>query len=111
MDEMTTREQADEVLNGGSALLFKHNTTCPISANAHREMDAFLAGGAGMPVYLVDIHAAKEVSGYIAERTGVEHQSPQVILVRDGKPAWSAALFDITADALRDNVGGAGATG
>ncbi|HEX2202579.1 MAG TPA: bacillithiol system redox-active protein YtxJ [Longimicrobium sp.] len=111
MDEMTTREQADQVLDGGAALLFKHNTTCPISANAHREMDAFLAEGAGMPVYRVDIHAARDVSGYIAERTGVEHQSPQVIVVRGGKAAWSAALFDITADALREHVGSAGATG
>ena len=109
MEPLTSREQADAAFSEDQALLFKHNTDCPISANAHREMESFLSGGAAMPVYLIDIHAGRDVSDYVEERTGVSHESPQVILLRGGEPAWHASRFDITATALRDNVGGPGA--
>ncbi len=40
----------------------------------------------------------------VAERTGVAHESPQVIVVRDGRVAWSAAHFAITAGAVAQAV-------
>ncbi len=105
MNELSTREEADALFQEGEVILFKHNTTCPISANAHREMESFTSGGAGMPVHLIDILAHRDVSDHVAERTGITHESPQVIVLRDGKPAWNASLFDITAAALREQVG------
>lgn len=108
MKDLTTRDQADTVFGEGEAILFKHNTDCPISASAHREMESFLSGGERPPVYVIDIHASRDVSDYLEEKTGITHESPQVILVRDGRPAWHASRFDITAAALRENVGGEG---
>jgi bacillithiol system protein YtxJ len=87
-------------------LLFKHSTTCPISAHAHREMSR-LDAGAAQSVSLVVVQTARPVSNEIAARTGVRHESPQAILLRRGKPVWTASHYDITAAeverAVREN--------
>lgn len=105
MREMTSRQDADAAMGEETALVFKHSTRCPISANARREMDALLSGGEPVPVYMVDVNDQREVSDYLAERTGVAHQSPQVIVLRGGKAGWHADRFDITAQAVRESLG------
>jgi bacillithiol system protein YtxJ len=102
---MTSRQDADAALGHETALVFKHSTQCPISANARREMDSLLRGGEPVPVYMVDVNGQREVSDYLAERTGVEHQSPQVIVLRGGTADWHADRFDITAGAVREGLG------
>ena len=109
MKQLTTRDELDAAFGEDTAILFKHNTTCPISANALREMESFESGGGGPAVYRVDIPECRELSNHVAERTGVEHQSPQVIVLRGGESAYDVALWEITADGLREQVGGQGA--
>ena len=88
-------------------LLFKHSTTCPISSHAHREMSRLDAGAASQ-VSLVVVQTARAVSNEIAQRTGVRHESPQAIVLRNGRPVWTASHYDITAAeverAVRENV-------
>ena len=96
---MTTRflpirdvEALDELLTGaGVVVLFLHDPACPISRAAHREM-ARLGGD----VPLVDVRYTHDVSRTIAARTGIRHESPQVIVLRDGQAIWSASHYDIT---------------
>lgn len=83
-------------------VLFKHSTTCPISGAAYREMSKFNAS----PVALVIVQTARSISNEIAERTGITHQSPQAIVVRNGVAVWSASHYDITADAVTRAVEG-----
>jgi bacillithiol system protein YtxJ len=71
-------------------VIFKHSTTCPISSSAYREMRDF-----DDEVALVEVQNARELSREIAERTGVRHESPQVIILRHGKPVWNASHWKI----------------
>ena len=105
MKEMMSRQDADAAFSEETVLVFKHSMQCPISANARREMESLLSGGEPVPVYMVDVNDRREVSDYVAERTGVTHQSPQVIVVRGGKASWHADRFDITAQSVRDGLG------
>ena len=89
LEELIARSQDAPVV------LFKHSLTCPISARAYRQMQAYEG-----EVALVVIQRAREVSREVEKRTGVRHESPQVIILRAGKVAWSASHFDITADAV-----------
>lgn len=73
-------------------VLFKHSLTCPISHFAYEEM-SLLKDEA---VALVIVQDARRVSNEIAARTGVRHESPQTIILRDGKPVWHASHYDIT---------------
>ena len=76
-------------------ILFKHSDTCGISARAYREM-AMLE----KPVALVTVQKARALSNEIERRFSLPHETPQVLVVRDGKLAWSASHFRITADAV-----------
>jgi bacillithiol system protein YtxJ len=82
-------------------LLFKHSRTCGISCEALDELRAHLEQGppsASCKVITVQSH--RHVSDEAAARLGVRHETPQAILLRDGKPVWKASHFRITADAL-----------
>ena len=73
--------------------LFKHSTACPTSASAYRRVAEYLRGeGANAPrLYLVKVIESRAVSNEIAARLGVAHASPQMLLVRDGRPVWNAS--------------------
>ena len=76
-------------------LLFKHSSTCPISARAYRQMQ-----GVKSPVSIVVVQQSRDLSREVAARTGVQHETPQALVLRHGKAVWSASHFDITADAV-----------
>jgi monothiol bacilliredoxin len=76
-------------------ILFKHDPYCPISARAYREMERVPGD-----IALVDVEHDKAVASAVAKRTGVQHESPQVIVVKGGQPVWSASHFHITGEAV-----------
>ncbi len=98
-------DEVDPVLARSSSrpiLIFKHSSTCGVSAEAYGEIEALLAGPPlSTDVYLVDVRAARPVSNAIAARLEIRHESPQVLLVDRGRVRWSASHFRVTARALR----------
>jgi len=82
-------------------VLFKHDTSCPISAAAYQELARLQD-----TVAVVDVGRHNDLAQQIAARTGIEHQSPQVIVFDDGKPIWSASLYDITTTAVQQAMHG-----
>ena len=80
-------------------ILFKHSSTCPISSAAYRQMSQVEAD-----VSLVVVQRARDLSNEIASRTGIRHESPQVIILKNGEVVWSASHFDITAGAVEKVV-------
>jgi bacillithiol system protein YtxJ len=83
--------------------VFKHSLTCPISGAAWGEFRRFAASPSrqGEAIYaLIEIQRARPVSNALAERTGVPHESPQAILLRDARAAWHASHYDIHLTAL-----------
>ena len=102
---IVTVESIREVLTDSLAVILKHSSRCPISAGAKREFDHFAATYCGKgTLYLVDIIANRDVSDEISSQTGVIHQSPQVLVVRNGSVTWHASHWSITLKALRDTM-------
>jgi bacillithiol system protein YtxJ len=87
------------LLTAPLAVLYKHSPICPTSGFAYEEMRAFRRVRQ-VPVYVVDVIKHRPLSRALAERLGVTHASPQVIILRAGVPAWHRSHFDILADAL-----------
>lgn len=81
-------------------LLFKHSPACEISAEARAEYEAFRRELPDVPALFVDVIADRATARGIAERTGVQHQSPQAILFEQGRAVWHASHDAITAAAL-----------
>jgi bacillithiol system protein YtxJ len=107
MDELKTREEVDAAFGREVALVYKHSTMCPISAAAQQQVNRYLQSNPDAPVYLLDVNTSRDASRYVAERTGIEHHSPQAILLRGGEAGWHASHFDITAEALEEQLGAA----
>ena len=106
MHEMTTLEDWESCLSAsdsGPVLVFKHSTRCPVSARAYEAVQRHLGGRAagGPPFYLVKVVESRPVSTRIAEALGVEHQSPQLILVRGRAAVWSTSHLNITEERIR----------
>lgn len=109
MRSVETLDALDELLAGTSvrpALIFKHSLSCGTSAMAMEEMTDLVASGPLEAEFaLVRVQAARAVSDAIATRLKVRHESPQVLLVRDGQVIWSATHWNVTADAVRAALG------
>lgn len=83
------------------AVIFKHSVTCGTSAMAMEEMQQLIGGApVAADVYLVEIQRARAVSRAIEDHLGVRHESPQVLMVVDGRVVWHASHFRITAAAV-----------
>ena len=69
-------------------VVYKHSTTCGISASAAREVNAMTTS---LPIYWINVREQRDLSNWFATAYGVEHESPQLILVRGGKAekVWS----------------------
>lgn len=86
-------------------LLFKHSTRCSISAIAkHRlEADWDLPETAVKP-YFLDLIAYRRLSNQVAESFAVRHESPQVLLIHEGRCVYDASHLDISLEAIRERA-------
>lgn len=92
-EELTVRSKKHPVV------IFKHSLTCPISAAAYQQMTQFEG-----EVALLEVQVARALSTEIEDTLGVAHESPQVIVVSNGRVAWNASHFKITAEAVAQAV-------
>jgi bacillithiol system protein YtxJ len=86
-------------------LLFKHSLTCPTSRYALNELLSYLNKADPRISYkMITVQTARAVSDEAAARLRLEHQSPQAILVRNGRELWNASHYDITAETLDQKI-------
>lgn len=107
--ELESEPQWNEALGGTSKrplVLLKHSTRCPISAEAYDQFQKHVAQEANPAVdyAIVLVVESRPVSNAVAESLGVKHESPQLLLIRDGKAVWHTSHWRITTDALRENI-------
>jgi len=90
-------------------LLFKQSTTCPISANAFSEFNNFLEDNdaADVEAFFVKVRETRPVSNQIAEDLGIQHQSPQIFIVKDKEAVWNASHNKITVDSIKEALANA----
>lgn len=98
--ELSTRQEFDSLLAQELVVIFKHSHQCDRSWAAHAEMTDFHRDHPSVALYLVSVLDTREVSRYIAAVSGVEHQSPQIVIFRKGKVIGSASHLAVTAGRL-----------
>jgi bacillithiol system protein YtxJ len=83
-------------------LLFKHSRSCGTSAEALDELEAHLSeeATADTRYAIVTVQTHREVSAAVALTLGVRHETPQALLIQDGRVVWSASHYRVTADAV-----------
>jgi bacillithiol system protein YtxJ len=82
-----------------SNIIFKHNTTCPISKSVKRNLqeEAELLPE-DTPVYILDLLSHRDISDAIADTFHVPHESPQLLVIRNGKCIYNQSLYEISAE-------------
>ena len=76
-------------------LIFKHSTRCSVSRMALKQFENEFDLAEEVDTYFLDLLEYRDVSNEIASRFQVEHQSPQLILIKDGK-----AIYDVSHSAI-----------
>lgn len=87
-------------------LLFKHSLYCGISCEAYDALQEHVAQAEPTAAYkLITVQSHRAISDRAATRLGVRHETPQAILIKDGRPIWTASHFRVTSDALTRALG------
>jgi bacillithiol system protein YtxJ len=83
-------------------LLFKHSRFCGVSCEALDELHSHIEARAETAVAykMITVQTHRPVSDAASQRLGLRHETPQAILLRDGKVVWNASHFRITATQL-----------
>jgi bacillithiol system protein YtxJ len=85
-------------------LIFKHSTTCSISAMAYGRMERNWKDNAGIKPYYLDLLQFRSISAAVANEFSVEHESPQVLLIQNGECVYNASHMGISFQALLQAV-------
>lgn len=108
--DLTTVEQLTESLSKSKdkpQLLFKHSTRCSISSMAKARFEReWSLTPEQCDVYYLDLIIYRSISNQIEEDLNVVHQSPQAILVINGKVAYHSSHNMIEADEIKKIVEG-----
>ncbi|WP_442590099.1 bacillithiol system redox-active protein YtxJ [Pedobacter sp. AW31-3R] len=83
----------------GYSLIFKHSTRCSVSMMAKRRFEQdWEVIPAETNLYFLDLISHRAISAEIAETFQVTHESPQILLIKDGSCILDASHSDISAD-------------
>lgn len=87
-DQLTDMDELDEIFKNSSnkpILIFKHSTRCAISRMALKQFEKEFHPENEITPYFLDLLQHRDISNEIADRFQVQHQSPQLLLIKDGK--------------------------
>lgn len=105
---LDNEEQLSQISSAkNTQVILKHNTTCGISKGVLERLQEEQGTIGGIDtIHVLDLLAHRDLSDAIAGRFGVPHQSPQILLIKDGRCTYHEWGFDISAEAMKKAVAG-----
>jgi bacillithiol system protein YtxJ len=101
LTQIETLEAIAEDSSNQTIAILKHSTSCGISKMVLRQFEQnFNSGPDSVKLYLLDLLSYRDISNKIATRFNVPHQSPQLIVVKDGKAVYDASHGEIDVEKL-----------
>jgi bacillithiol system protein YtxJ len=101
LDSASQLEQIKAASAQQPVVIFKHSTRCAISAMVKSRLERAEAPG-NVDFYYLDLIRHRDISNKIAADYAVEHESPQVLLIRNGECVYDESHNGISMDELRD---------
>ncbi|CAN5322136.1 bacillithiol system redox-active protein YtxJ [soil metagenome] len=84
-----------------AVVLFKHSTRCSISSMALGRFErSWKLSETDVPTYFLDLIAHRNLSDKIASLFEIGHESPQVLVIKNGKCIYTASHSDISVSAI-----------
>ncbi|HLV42196.1 MAG TPA: bacillithiol system redox-active protein YtxJ [Brumimicrobium sp.] len=104
IESVEALEEAISNTESKHGLFFKHSTRCNISAMALNGFESQWEESDDCDLYFIDLIAHRDVSNALSELTGIEHQSPQVILVNNKEAVYTSSHNGISARAIKQII-------
>ena len=109
-NKIITIEDLENVKNESNTipiLIFKHSTRCSISSTA---LDRFERAWAknlenkNVKPYYLDLIANRDISNTISKQFSVQHESPQLLLIKNGESIYDESHYDISLDDVLEKI-------
>jgi bacillithiol system protein YtxJ len=99
--QLNSEEQLEQIKKESferPIMIFKHSTSCSISSASLSRMERNWKEeeAKNMKVYFLDLLKNRRLTNAIAQKFNVEHQSPQVILIKNGERVYDESHFGIS---------------
>jgi bacillithiol system protein YtxJ len=104
---LTNLDQLNEIValsNEKPIAIFKHSTRCSISRFALKQFENQFDSADATDTYFLDLIEHRDVSNDIASRFQVVHQSPQLLLIKNGKSVYDVSHSEIDAKDLAERL-------
>jgi bacillithiol system protein YtxJ len=99
---LTTPDQVDAfVKDHAAAAIFKAGT-CHKTNEMFRHVQATLEAREDLPLGIIRVVEARPASNRVADMTGIQHESPQLLLFKDGKAVYDRDNWDITPESISE---------
>ena len=105
---LTEIKQLDSIIEESAdkpVVIFKHSTRCSISRMALKNFEReYNLEESEVAPYFLDLLEHRDISNEIAHKFQVIHQSPQLLLIKNGKSVYDVSHSEIDAEALKSKV-------
>jgi bacillithiol system protein YtxJ len=108
--QLTDSKQLNDIIKHSNSssiravLVFKHSTRCSISSMALNRVESKWKDDETIPVYFLDLIQFRHISNEIAQSYNVEHQSPQVLLIKNGTCIYNESHSSIRVDSILEKI-------
>ncbi|NNF32899.1 MAG: bacillithiol system redox-active protein YtxJ [Saprospiraceae bacterium] len=107
-NDLTQIDQVQQIIKNSyekPQIIFKHSTSCSISFMAKMRLESkWHDVSKDVDLHYLDLISHRNISNHIAETFSVYHESPQVILVKDGEAEYDASHFDISVEEINESL-------
>jgi bacillithiol system protein YtxJ len=103
---LTSAEQLEQIKTASAAkpqIIFKHSTRCSISIVAYNRLQKATVPE-GVDFYYLDLLAHRQISNAVADVFQVHHESPQVLLIKNGECIYDESHMAISMEELAEQA-------
>lgn len=103
LDSPLQVEEIVEFSRRKPCIIFKHSTSCGVSSFTQFKLEEDWVFSEGeVTTYLLDVIAHRPIARQVAEQFSVCHESPQLLLIRNGECTYDASHLDISVAELQE---------
>lgn len=106
LENLDQLEEVKKQAQSGPVIIFKHSTSCSISAMALNRLERSWDEEEmeGITPFYLDLLSHRDISNAIATEFGIPHQSPQVLLLTGEGCIYDASHMSISYSALKEKA-------
>ncbi|WP_221391204.1 bacillithiol system redox-active protein YtxJ [Dyadobacter sp. NIV53] len=105
---ITNEEEVLDISKSANyAIIYKHSPRCMTSLMAYRQLksEVSAANDIDVPIYMVDVIKNRQESQFVAKTFEIRHESPQVLVVKNGVCVYNTSHEAISLKAMLNHIG------